>query len=152
MRNLIFPVVLTLLTFTAIAQSDNPKYDPELAEEMGADAYGMKSFVFVMLRTGSNQTTDQKLIDSCFVGHLNNIQRLVEEKKLIVAGPFGKNDSSYRGIFIFDVATEEEVEEILQSDPAIKENLLKAEIYSWYGSAALPAYLEASDKIWQKKP
>jgi len=152
MRNLIFLVAFTLLTFTAIAQSDNPKYDPELAEELGADAYGMKSFVFVMLRTGSNQTTDQKLIDSCFVGHLNNIQRLVEEKKLIVAGPFGKNDSSYRGIFIFDVAAEEEVEELLQSDPAIKENLLKAEVYTWYGSAALPAYLEASDKIWQKKP
>jgi hypothetical protein len=40
----------------------------------------------------------------------------------------------------------------LESDPAVKENLLAAEIYKWYGSAALPQYLPDSDKIWKVKP
>ena len=152
MKNLFFLLPFTLLTFTAVAQTENPKYDRELAEQMGADAYGMKSFMLVLLRSGSNKTADQQVIDSCFAGHMKNIHRLVEEKKLVVAGPFGKNESSYRGIFILDVASLEEAKDMLQTDSAIREKLLEAEIYPWYGSAALPAYLETADKIWQKKP
>lgn len=152
MKNVFFVLTLTLLTFSAVAQTENPNYDRELAEKMGADAYGMKSFMLVMLRSGSNTTTDQRVIDSCFAGHMENIHRLVEDKKLIVAGPFGKNESSYRGIFILDVANMDEAKDLLRTDPAIREKLLEAEIYPWYGSAALPAYLETSDKIWQKKP
>ena len=84
---------------------------------------------------------------------MNNIQRLVEEKKLIVAGPLGKNEKKYRGIFILDnIQTEQEAKELLQTDPAIKSGLLDYEIYSWYGSAALPEYLPASDKIWKSQP
>lgn len=30
----------------------NPVYDAALAEKLGADAYGMKSYVLVMLKTG----------------------------------------------------------------------------------------------------
>lgn len=76
----------------------------------------------------------------------------MDEGKLIVAGPLGKNDHSYRGIFIFSVNDPEEVKQILQTDPAIKAGFLDTEIFTWYGSAALPTYLEASDKIWKKKP
>ncbi|MDD3459312.1 MAG: hypothetical protein PHO74_07540 [Weeksellaceae bacterium] len=47
---------------------------------------------------------------------------------------------------------EEEANALLQSDPAIKNGLLDYEIFSWYGSAALPEYLPTSDKIWKSKP
>jgi len=40
---------------------------------------------------------------------------------------------------------------LLETDPAIKEGLLEADLYSWYGSAALPLYLDASDKIWKQQ-
>ena len=50
---------------------------------------------------------------------------------------------------VLDVKTIEEANALLETDPAIKEKLLAAELYQWYGSAALPAYLEASDKIWK---
>lgn len=40
----------------------------------------------------------------------------------------------------------------MQTDPAIKAQLLATELYPWYGSAALAAYLEESDKIWLKSP
>lgn len=131
----------------------NPNYDAALAKKLGADDYGMKSFIFVVLKTGSNKTTNKKFISDTFRGHLKNINRLVEQKKLIVAGPFGKNENNYRGIFILDnIASIEEAKELLQTDPAIKAGLLDFELYNWYGSAALPAYLIFSDKIWKLKP
>ena len=46
----------------------------------------------------------------------------------------------------------EEAVELLQTDPAIKNGLLDYEIFTWYGSAALPEYLPFSDKIWKSKP
>ena len=149
MKQLITTLTLVLLASLAMGQTTNPNYDAELAAKLGADDYGMKKFVFVMLKTGSNESTDKALRDSCFTGHMNNITRLVEEKKLIVAGPMMKNEQSYRGIFILDVATFEEAKQLLQTDPAIKAKFLEPELYSWYGSAALPEYLEASDKVWK---
>ncbi|WP_343634363.1 DUF6265 family protein [Fluviicola sp.] len=131
--------------------TDNPNYDKTLAEKLKGDDHGMKSYLFVVLKTGSNTTTDKKYIDSCFTGHMGNIGRLVDEGKLIVAGPFGKNSLTYRGLFIFNVATTEEAEALLKTDPAVNSGLLAYDIIPWYGSAALPEYLEASDKIWRKK-
>jgi uncharacterized protein YciI len=146
------------LAITAAAQTDkettnsNPNYDSTLAKKLGADDYGMKSYILVMLKTGPNKTTDNAFISECFSGHLANIERLVKEGKMIVAGPMGSNNNNYRGIFILDVTSVEEAEKLMQTDPAIKERLLDAELYSWYGSAALPEYLKYSEKIWKIKP
>lgn len=130
----------------------NPNYDAALASQLGADDYGMKGFVLILLKTGPNQSDDKEFISQSFRGHLDNINRLVEEGKLIVAGPMGRNDKAYRGIFILDVSSLEEAESLLQTDPAIKAGLLEAELYNWYGSAALSTYLEDSDKVWKKQP
>ena len=148
-------LVLLLLTFSVFpvyAEKTNPNYDAKLAAQYGGDQYGMKSYVLVMLKTGTNTSEDQKKITELFQGHMANIKKLVAEKKLIVAGPMGKNDNAYRGIFILDVADLVEAEALMQTDPAIKAKLLTAELYPWYGSAALSAYLADSDKIWQKSP
>lgn len=131
--------------------TDNPNYDKALAEKLKGDDYGMKSYMFVALKTGANTTTDKKYIDSCFTGHMGNIGRLVDEGKLIVAGPFGKNNLTYRGLFIFNVATKEEAEALLKTDPAVNSGLLAYDLIPWYGSAAISEYLDASDKIWRKK-
>lgn len=139
-----------------VAKSDstlsNPAYDAALAEKLGADAYGMKSYVLVMLKTGPVVSTDDAFIARCFRGHLDNINRLEKEGKLVVAGPLAKNDQQYRGIFILDVPTTEEAAALLETDPAVKEGLLAADLYSWYGSAALPLYLEEANRIWKEQP
>lgn len=135
------------------ATSANPDYSRDLAEKWGADDYGMKAYIFVILKTGTNQSTDQSFINETFKGHLNNIRKLVDEGKLIVAGPFDRNDQNYRGIFILDnITTATEAKELLQTDPAIQSGLLDFDLYSWYGSAALPAYIPISEKIWKLKP
>lgn len=131
----------------------NPNYNKTLAEKLGGDDYGMKSYFLVILKSGTNATMDKKLIAESFRGHMNNINRLVAEGKLIVAGPLGKNDNNYRGIFILNnLKTIEEAKELLQTDLAIKIGLLDYEIFTWYGSAALPEYLPFSEKIWKLKP
>jgi len=131
----------------------NPNYDPSLAAEFSADEYGMKMYIFVILKTGTNQTKDQAFLSEKFSGHMNNINRLVEEKKLVIAGPFDQNSQSYRGLFILNnVATVDEANVLLQTDPAIQAGLLDVELFPWYGSAALPAYLKFADKIWKVKP
>ncbi|WP_353165358.1 YciI family protein [Empedobacter brevis] len=147
--------ILFLFIFSVAlsAQTTNKNYDENLAKELRADDYGMKSYFLVILKTGPNQSTDKNLIAEKFKGHMENINRLVKDKKLVVAGPMGKNEKNYRGIFIFqDVTSMEEMQHILQTDPAVEAKLLDVEIYNWYGSAALPVYLETSDKIWKENP
>jgi uncharacterized protein YciI len=140
-----------LFAWTISAQTDNPKYDKALAESLGGDEYGMKKYVLVILKTGSNTTAGNEKTNELFRGHMDNIGRLAKEGKLVVAGPLGKNDKNYRGIFIFNVKTVEEAAALLETDSAFKEKLLDAEMYPWYGSAALPEYLKAHEKIELKK-
>jgi uncharacterized protein YciI len=149
---LVLFIFLFLFVNSGISQEKNQFYDSTLAVKLGADTYGMKSYVFVILKTGSFVSQDKEIISKSFEGHMANIQKLVAEKKLIVAGPFGKNDLNYRGLFIFDVASIDEVKKLVQEDPAVKIGLLDAEYIPWYGSAALPEYLPASDKIWKERP
>ena len=151
-------LVITNLTFGQInlekdTLTSNPNYDKTLADKLGGDDYGMKSYFLVILKTGTNTTTDKELISNSFRGHMDNINRLAEEGKLIVAGPLGKNENNYRGIFILNnLKSIEEAKELLQTDLAIKNDLLDYEIFTWYGSAALPEYLPFSDKVWKLKP
>ena len=145
-------LLLLLLSNFAQSQSSNQAYDSTLAAKLGADEYGMKKYVFVLLKTGDNKTDNKAFIDSCFNGHLKNIRRLADNKQLAVAGPFGKNNNQCRGLFILNVNNIEDAEALLKTDPAIASNLLKAELYPWYGSAALPEYLPVHDKIWKENP
>lgn len=139
-----------LLVFTASVQAQD--YDAELAEKLGADQYGMKSYVFVLLKTGTNTSTDQAFIQECFRSHMENIGKLAKEAKLVVAGPMGKNENQYRGLFILNTASFDEAKKWLEGDKAIAEELLEPVFYNWYGSAALPLYLEDAEKIARQKP
>jgi len=152
MKATFFLIIFLLTGSLAHAQKSNPNYDETLAKKLGADDFGMKNYVFVILKTGENKTADKEELNKLFRGHMENIQRLVIEGKLIVAGPFGKNDKTWRGLFILDVKTVEEARELVNTDPAIKAGIFDVDLVPWYGSAALPEYLPASDKIWKTEP
>jgi uncharacterized protein YciI len=149
MKKITLLTLLLCIGFIVNAQDKkvNPKYDEALAKQLGADDYGMKMYVLVMLKTSTNTTATKAETDSAFSGHMANIGRLVKLNKLIVAGPLGKNDKTYRGIFILNTKSLEEAKEILATDPAIKAKLLDADIFNWYGSAALGEYLKFSEKV-----
>lgn len=72
---------------------------------------------------------------------------LSKEKKLVVAGPFGKNDLTYRGLFILNVKTIEEARDLCNTDPTVAAGIFDVTLVPWYGSAALGEYLPASEKV-----
>lgn len=152
MKILIISLLLFLLTnHNVFSQTINPEYDKALADSLGADDNGMKSYVLVILKTGPAIIEDKDYKARLFRGHMDNINRLVNEKKLFVAGPFGKNDLTYRGLFILNVKTIEEAKVLCETDPAIKEGIFDVELIPWYGSAALGEYIKASEKITKFK-
>ena len=151
MKTLLLSAIL-FFSILSFGQTANTNYDETLAKSLHADELGMKMYVLVILKTGNNNVTDKTVRDSLFRGHFANINRLVALKKMIVAGPLEKNDRQYRGIFILDVSTFDEAQQLLEADPTIKQHVFVAELYNWYGSAALPEYLKTADKIWKRKP
>ena len=141
MKQLLFTIALAVLSLGLHAQSSNAKFNQKLADSLGADQYGMKLYVLVILKTGKAQVAKEKQAE-LFKGHMQNMG------KLVVAGPMEeKNDKGYEGIFILNVKTIPEALALLETDPAIKAGLLDKECYSWYGSAALPMYLPYHIKV-----
>jgi uncharacterized protein YciI len=151
MKNIFLLLLLFLCSKAVMAQEKATVYDETLAKSLNADEYGMKNYVFCILKTGTNATASKEEQNKAFQGHMANINRLAKEGKLAVAGPFGKNDRNYRGIFIFNVATVEEAQALVDTDPAIKSKLLEAELTPWYGTAALMEVLKIHDKIAKTK-
>jgi uncharacterized protein YciI len=141
---------LIILCITGNGQGVQERYDSILAKNLGADDYGMKAYIFVLLKPGSNNLEKGEARDSIFRGHLKNIGRLAESGKLVIAGPLGDNNKSYRGIFILNVKTIDEAKELLQTDPAISSKVLDAELYDWYGAASIGEYLKVQKKIIKK--
>ncbi len=111
-------------------------FDSLRAAKAGADDYGMKQYVMAFLKRGPNRDRSKEEADKLQRAHMENIGKLAEAGKLVLAGPFLK-DGDLRGIYIFDVKTEEEAKVLVETDPAIKAGSLVMELVPWYGSAAL---------------
>ena len=122
----------------ATIEPSQSQYNTELAKQLGADDYGMRSYVFATLLTGPNDVmiTDETHRAELFKGHFANMARMAEEGKLVLAGPF-MDGAPKRGLFILNVATIEEAEALVQSDPSIAAGIFQVEFTKYYGSAAL---------------
>ena len=151
MKNLMILLVFLSFNTALFSQEKSSIFDEKLAKSLNADERGMKKYVFCLLKTGSNTTATKEETEKLFKGHMDNIGRLAKEGKLVVAGPFMKNDRNYRGIYIFNASTIEEAKEFVATDPAVQSNLLEAELTLWYGSAALQETLKIHEKIDKTK-
>ena len=129
-----------VLGFTASADEPalqtSPAHDAELAERLGADDYGMRSYVLVILKTGPTPVPAGPERDEVFRGHFANMKRLAAEGKLALAGPLDGVDG-WRGLFVFAVPEIAEAKALTETDPVITSGEMVAEYHSYYGSAAL---------------
>ena len=127
-------------------------FDADLAKRLGGDERGMKTYVLCILKTGPKdgevKGDERKTI---FAGHFANIERLADDGKLVVAGPFGKNDKSYRGLYIFNVATTEEAEKLVILDPAVQAGVFVYDLTPWYGSAGMMIVSDTHKRIQKPK-
>ena len=144
-------------SIAAEAQSGSkpsPSYDAELAKRLGADKMGMRKYVLALLKTGPNDATimDKDKRAELFKGHFGMINRLAEEGKLALAGPFADDKKEFRGLYVFNVETIEEAQKLTETDPSIKAGIFKVEFIKWYGSAAVMEVNSIHNRISQQAP
>ena len=129
MKSITVPLLAVTILFSSglVAQDKKTDSSTKPAEKK----YDMKQYFFVMLSRGENLSHDSATAARIMEGHMSNMQKLADMGKLIVAGPFGDR-GDWRGIFIMDVKTKEEAEELVKSDPAVVAGRLKYEIHPWW--------------------
>ncbi len=137
MKTMLSAILLAAVACTAQAQvQKTPAYDAELAKSLGGNDNGMRKYVFVVLRTGPNKVPAGQERTDMFAGHMANIQRLANERKLAYAGPLDGVDGA-RGIFIFAVESIDEAKALVATDPVIIKGEMVAEYHTHFGSAGL---------------
>ena len=161
MINNLLPVAIAAVLFVSACgldqseetaeQSSGVAYDSLLAHELGADEYGMRTYVMALLRSGPNRSQDSTEAAELQRAHMENINRMAEEGQLLVAGPF-LDGGALRGVYVFNVETVEEARALTESDPAIQAGRLEMELHPWYGPAALMQVKEISEKVSRQSP
>jgi len=141
MKSILNAMLLVALAASVPAQAQAPSqtpplYDAELAKSLGGNDNGMRKYVFVVLRTGPNKVAAGQERTDMFAGHMANIQRLANERKLAYAGPLDGVDGA-RGIFILAVESIDEAKALVATDPVIIKGEMVAEYHMHFGSAGL---------------
>lgn len=133
-------------------QAETPAgFDAGLAERLGADVYGMRTYVMVHLRAGPGLIEDAERLAEIQRGHMAHIRHLSEEGHLIMAGPF-LDGGELRGIFLLALDDLEQAAELVAGDPAVQAGRLEMELIRWYGSAALMSLPEMHARIASAQP
>lgn len=127
MKKLLF--VLALFIFTTSFVTAQREFS--MAE--GDTTYVMKRYVFMHLMAGPERSQDSIEVAKIQEAHLAHLNKLSEDGKLAVAGPFEKG-GEYRGLLIFDVETIEEALQLESEDPAIKAKRLEMQAFYWWGA------------------
>lgn len=147
-------MLISILSFTSSAAAQTTpaesNYDEALAKKLGADEYGMRSYVFCVLKTGPAKIEDADERNKIFRGHFANMGRLAAEGKLAMAGPFGDAEP-WRGMYIFNVESIDDAKKLVETDPAVKAGVFIYELKKLYGSAALMMVNEIHTKIQKTK-
>jgi len=131
-------ILALLCAMPAEAQDtlQTPNYDEAKAQAWGANDQGLRSYVFVLLKTGPNHMPDGPERDAMFKGHFANMARLAKEGLLVYAGPLD-GQGGLRGLFIFATKDMDVARQAVDADPVIVNGEMVAELHRHYGSAAL---------------
>lgn len=129
------------------SESEAPDtFNPKLAEQYGADDWGMRSYVMAFLQAGPNRDLEPEAAAELQAAHMANIGRMAEAGQLVVAGPF-LDDGTLRGIYLFATESVDSARVWTSTDPAIQAGSLRMEMHPWYGSAALMAVPELGKQL-----
>ena len=153
---LLFAALLTCTGAQATPPADAPAdtpaaYDAELAQSLGADEYGMRAYVLVILRSGPTPLPVGLERDAMFHGHFANMKRLAGEGKLVLAGPLD-GEQGRRGLFVLALDDLDEARRIVATDPVIARGEMVADYHRYYGSAALMLVNDWHEKLARKSP
>lgn len=105
MKKLLLLATLIISTYTVFAQN------------------GLYTFVFLNKKSDADKIPKEES-DKLMAGHMDNINRLAKEKKLLAAGPFDGGG----GIFIFNSNSVDTVSRWIETDPAVRAKRWNVEI------------------------
>lgn len=149
MFGLLMASLVLLLPHAGAQQPPPATYDEALAQRFGADEYGMRSYVLVILKTGPRPMPPGEARDEMFRGHFANMKRLAEAGQLVLAGPLDGVDG-WRGLFVFAVREIDEARRLAETDPVLVQGEMVAEYHRYYGSAALVGLNEVHARLARK--
>ncbi len=83
-------------------------------------------FIYVLTPNKVNFLETMNDEDSSIISeHADYLKRLLDQGKLIIAGP---TLNAKFGIAVFEADSEEEAQSIMKNDPAVKKNVMSAEL------------------------
>lgn len=112
----------------------HPWWSEDIFKKAVTTPLNMETVYFGFLKKGSNRKEgDDKNpeIQELQKAHIANIVRLANEKKMVMAGPFG-DDTALRGVFVFRVGSIKEAQDLAGSDPMIKIDRLRIDLHPWH--------------------
>ena len=129
MKKLFFPIAV-IISFIALARNNSTVGVVKTIID-SIPVYEMKQYWLVLLYRGSQRSQDSVTATKIQQAHMNNIDRLAAEGKIIMAGPMGGR-SDLRGIFIMDGKDSTEIATHIKADSAIITGRLRFEIHPWW--------------------
>lgn len=126
MKKLLILLFVSLLAIPAFSQREFSYTEVDTT-------YTMKRYVFMLLNSGETKSKDSIEAAKYQEMHLAHLNKLTEERKLIVAGPF-EGGGERRGLLIFDVETVDEALKLEGADPMVESGRLKMDAFYWWGA------------------
>ncbi len=107
--------------------------EPEITDDFiqGKISSGKQYCLFLYL-SGPNRNQSEAESEKLQQKHLRYLFKLRDDGILILNGPV-TDETSLRGIGIFNCTDKEIAKRLLDADPAVKAGRLIYEVYSWFG-------------------
>jgi len=110
---------------------------PAMAQAANEPHYEMTTYYVGLLYRGPSWTPEvTPETQAIQKGHMENIGKLAASGKLILAGPFS-DDTTLRGMFVFQVASLEEATALCATDPAVKAGRLRVDVHPWFSAKGI---------------
>lgn len=114
-------------------------------QSTGTGEPAARRYTLVFLVSGADKTERTKAETAAlFRGHLGNIQRLADEGKLYIAGPFGHpiRDDALRGMCVLATESSDEARAWMSADPAVQADVMRVESGAFATNAPLARVVE----------
>jgi len=127
-----FLLLLATLSSGQDLQTDSLGFETFIMTE-GDTTYAMKKYYMAFLKSGPNREHSSEEAAIIQRGHMDHMNQMAADKQISIAGPFG-DDGEMRGIIIFNVPTQEQVEALVAQDPAVIAGRLLLEVHPWWAA------------------
>ena len=136
------PILILLFTFNgqirAQVELDDEGFETFIYQDEDS-TYTMKKYYICFLKSGPNKSENPEEAATLQAQHLAHMADLAENGKICIVGPMA-DDTSLRGIVIYNAKNMEEARSYADSDPMVKAGLLEAEIHPWWTAKGSKLY------------